>query len=159
MRWSSAQQLSSQYIVCNFFSHVSSQASPTKPPHLIRFGARLDDATSTASSLVAGYGGLPAAVVLHAVSADHRWKRHVHQRHVCGRHRLGAQQWYDSKTAEFNELFLALSAELSHVQHEEMVTQRADFKRGTNPPALPEHHRWHLSCVGWLDGHVRVHGD
>ena len=43
------------------------------------------------------------------------------------------QQWYDSKTAEFNALFPAISVELSHVPYEDMVTQaEEDVQHGTN---------------------------
>ena len=45
----------------------------------------------------------------------------------------GTQQWYDSKTAEFNALFPAISVELSHVPYEDMVTQaEEDVQHGTN---------------------------
>ena len=45
----------------------------------------------------------------------------------------GTQMFDDSKTAEFNALFPAISVELSHVPYEDMVTQaEEDLQHGTN---------------------------
>ena len=62
------------------------------------------------------------------------------------------QQWYDSKTAEFNTLFPAISVELSHVPHEEMVTlAEEDLQHGTN-----QYHAYLVPLLNFFGGTSRL---
>ena len=62
------------------------------------------------------------------------------------------QQWYDSKTAEFNTLFPAISVELSHVPHEEMVTlAEEDLQHGTN-----QYHGYLVPLLNFFGGTSRL---